>query len=315
MTKRAYIILGIIIILVLGVGIYGFRLLDQAGNVNISDDDEDLGITNEDEDENEEVDIDKEGVLNILLFGVDQGGGATDEERSDSIIIASLDWDNESIKLTSILRDTYIEIPGRGMDKLGHAYALDGPQLAIRTINENFNMDIRDFAAVDFEGFEEIVDSIDGVEIDVNEAEARHMGLEESGLQTLDGSRALEYSRIRKIGNADYERTERQRTVLQAAFLKMMDMNITRYPRLLDALLPHVETSLSKGKMLSLGREVFSSDIADINQLRIPANEFLSEEMIGGVSYVVPYSLEDNVELLHDFIYEDKDYKEDYSMD
>lgn len=290
------LVLSLLAILLIGIFIYGYYILDQAENVEISEDDEDLGIDEEIVERNKDYDV-----INIVLFGIDRRG-TSGNARSDSMIIASLDRSNKVVKLTSLMRDTYIEIPGRGMDKLGHAYAYGGPELGVKTINHNFNMDIKEFMTVDFTGFEQIIESVGGVEVDITPAEANHMKLPSSGLQVLDGERALEYSRIRKIGN-DYERTERQRTVLEAVFKKMTTMSLTSYPNMLNKLLPLVETSLTKGEMISLGTDIIRADIKNMEQFRLPADGHVADDYINGVSYVVPVSLEDNVNLLRDFIY------------
>lgn len=300
--KGLIIVLGLIFILVLGVGIYGYRLLDKVDNVDISKEDEDLGI-----DEEIVKDMEDKGhdVTNIALFGIDKAG-LSGNARSDSMIIASIDRKNGVVKLTSLMRDTYIDIPGRGMDKMGHAYAFGGPELAIKTINQNFNMDIREFMTVDFTGFEKIVDSLGGVEIDISQVEANHMGLASSGRQLLDGKQALAYSRIRKVGHGDYERTERQRTVLEEAFKKMLNIHVLDYPKVLNTLLPLVETSLSKTQILNLGTDMVKHDIRDMEQFRLPADEYLSPQMINQRSVLVPMTLEDNVNLLKAFIYGDE---------
>src|SRR5699024_9711213 len=141
--------------------------------------------------------------MNIALFGLDKGQDG-EGSRSDSIMIASVDKHHKKIKLTSIMRDTYVEIEDRGMDKIGHAYAFGGPELAMKTINQNFNMNIRDFVSIDFSGFQKIIDAIGGVEIDVKPNEVSHVKIDGSGLQTLSGEQALAYSRLIKTDNVDY---------------------------------------------------------------------------------------------------------------
>lgn len=277
--------------------VFGYSLLNKIENKYISNDDEMLGITEES--------TDSKNTVNILLFGLDCKD-ASSRGRSDSIMIATLDKKHKKIKLTSLMRDTYVDIPGKGMDKLNHAYSFGGPELAIRTVNQNFNMNIRDFAAVDFAGFEKIVDIMGGVEIDVKPNEVEHVKNSVAGPQLLNGQQALDYSRIRKTGNGDYERTERQRFVLEQVFKKGLDAGLTRYPQLLNAMLPHVETSLSKPKMLTLGTSVIVSGLKDIDQYRIPVDGHGRDQKINGVYYLIPETLEDNIMFLNKFIYEDE---------
>lgn len=219
------------------------------------------------------------------------------------------------------MRDTYLEIPGKGMNKLTHAYAYGGPELAIQTINQNFDMNIRDFISVDFYGLEAIIDTLGGIQIDVKDYEVNALNhnieeinritdpdspfIQSAGLQTLNGRQAVAYARIRKVGNGDYQRTERQRAVLEQILNKTMNSGVTQYPKLLNTMLPYVETSLSKAKIVSLGLSSVISGINEIEQYRIPADGHVYNDTINGVSYVMPNTLEDNVKLLHQFIYED----------
>ncbi len=311
--KSKKIIFLFIIVAILGgtFGAYGYSILDKIKNTQITKSDEELGIVEDNKNDN---------VVNIALFGVDRREDS-DTPRSDTIMIASIDKEHDKIKLTSLMRDTYIEIPGKGMGKLTHAYAYGGPELTIQTINQNFDMNIRDFVTVDFYGLEAIVDTLGGVEITVEDYEINALNqniqeinnltdpdsplVQSSGLQTLNGRQAVAYARIRKVGNGDYQRTERQRVVLEQILNKSMNAGITKYPKLLDTMLPYVETSLSKGNIVSLGLSAITSGIRDIDQYRIPADGHVYNDMINGASYVVPNTLEDNVELLHQFIYDD----------
>ncbi|MCR1900078.1 LCP family protein [Irregularibacter muris] len=312
--KTSKLLLLFIIVGLLGgaFGAYGFSMLDKINNTKISQSDEDLGINNEDNKSSK--------VVNIALFGLDrrESKGNT---RSDTIMIASLDKEHKKIKLTSIMRDTYVDIPGRGMDKINHAYAFGGPELAIKTINQNFAMNIRDFVTVDFYGLEKIIDAMGGIEIEIasNEVNSLNKNITEinditkenspkvnnSGLQTLTGRQAVAYARIRNIGNGDYQRTERQRLVLEQVIHKGMNAGITKYPKLLNTMLPYVETSLSKTDMVSLGTSTLTSGIRTIDQYRIPVDGYGGGQKINGVSYIVPNTLEDNIKLLNQFIYED----------
>ncbi len=154
-----------------------------------------------------------------------------------------------------------------------HAYAYDGSQLALETINKNFNMDIENFITIDFTGFERVIDAIGGVEIELSPDEASHINMDDCGRQLLDGEKALEYSRIRMIGNGDYERTEGQRRV----------------------------------QALNLANEIIRSRIKNVEQFRIPADGYAGDKKINRIFYVVPDTLEDNITLLKNFIYGDED--------
>jgi LCP family protein required for cell wall assembly len=241
-------------------------------------------------------------VMNIVLLGIDSRG-FSGNIRSDSIIIVSLDRKNNNIKLTSIMRDTYVHIPGRDMEKLGHAYAYGGSKLAMETINKNFDMDIENFITIDFTGFEKVIDAIGGIEIELSPDEASYLNVDDCGKQLLDGEKALEYSRIRMMGNGDYERTERQRRVLVEVFKKIIAMNAIKYPKLLNIFLPLVKTNISRVQALSLATETIKSGIKNVEQFRIPADGYAEDKKINRTFYVVPNTMEDNIMLLKDFIY------------
>lgn len=306
-------IISLLIFTIIGVGAtYVYNLLNQLDNVEIPTDDIDLGI-------GDNVIEDKD-VLNIALFGLDEPD-APNGGRSDSIIIASLDKVHKKIKLTSIMRDTYVSIPDHGKNKINHAHSYGGPELAIRTINQNFDMNIREFATVDFLGLQHIIDTLGGVEIDVKSNEVDYINngvrymdaldgekgkrISGSGLQTLTGKQAVSYSRIRKTGDGDFERTERQRFVLEKVIHEGLNAGLTKYPALLNTTLPFVTTSLSKSEILSLGKFVFTSGIEEVDKFRIPLNKYLIEDKINGAAVLVPNTLEDNVEALRTYIYDD----------
>lgn len=243
-----------------------------------------------------------DNVLNIALFGVDQRE-AGERGRSDSIMIASIDKKHSKIKLVSIMRDSYVDIEGHGKDKLNHAYAFGGPQLAIKTLNQNYNLAIKDYAAVNFADLAHIIDAIGGIEMDIQSYELTEVNkyindvssvtglpatpLEKTGKQMLSGVQAVAYSRIRYVGNGDYERTDRQRKVLEAILTQISDLGATQYPTLVKKLLPYVETSLNATDILKIGASVFTSGIRTLDELRLPSENYSQGEMINGVWYLV----------------------------
>ncbi len=309
MKRKVIILLIIVIISIVGINFYISQLFGKMNTVNIPEKDIHLGINEEiidkEEPRKEEESPQKEKIeiTNIALFGIDRSN-PSEIGRSDAIIIASLDTVHKKIKLTSIMRDTYVDIPDRGMDKINHAYAFGGAELSLRTINQNFSMNIRDFVTVDFNGLEGIIDSLGGINLDIKNYEVSHVPGSFIGEQTLNGEQTLAYTRIRKSGKGDYERTERQRLVLEKIIEKGLTAGVMKYPKILNAVLPYVDTSLSKNKILKLGINSFGSGIKGVEQFRIPTDEHSSGQMINKVYYLVPKTLEDNVDLLHQFIYE-----------
>lgn len=226
-----------------------------------------------------------EQIRNIALFGLDRRS-SEERGRSDVMMILTIDYERQKIKLTSLMRDLYVPIEGHGHAKLNAAYAYGGAPLAIKTINQNFGTNIRDYVTVDFFTMEKIINAIGGVDIDVKSDEINvlntYMGetssienkepdlVKQGGLQTLDGMQAVAYARIRYVGNADFERTERQRTVLEAMVDKVKQKGVASIPQLLVKIAPDVETTLSRSDMLSMAYRYFKSDQMTLEQNRYP---------------------------------------------
>lgn len=311
-------ILGVILVVVLGgIGaayFYGNHLFNKLEKVEIDKDD--IGITEEVE---EKLSQYSDSIINIALFGVDAVDG--EAGRSDSIMIATIDTVHKKLKLTSIMRDSYVAIDGHGNDKLNHAYAFGGPQLAIKTLNENFDLNIEDFASVNFETLPKIIDKIGGIELDIDAEELEYINnyvehinaingtnepnIEAAGLQHVSGTQALAYCRIRYTSGGDYKRTERHREVLTEIFKKIETLPATSYPSLLLEVLPMVNTSLTYNEILDLGTEVLKLGDSSMELERFPLDEYCEGQMINGVYYLT-FDKETTVEQLHSYIFEDK---------
>lgn len=278
------------------LGFYMYWELNKIDYVPINQSDGALGIT-------PDSSYESQGPLNLVIFGIDQQD--SDIGRSDVIMIVSIDNKNQKIKLSSILRDTYVNIPGRGMDKLNHAYAFGGPQLSISTINSNFDLDIKDFIAVDFSGMEKIVDRVGGVDINVMPEEvSRIKGLTQAGVQHLNGVQAVDYMRIRRVGNGDFQRTERQRSVLTEVIYKLQATGPAEMPGLVDEIFPLISTSFSKKDILDIGADTFAANIQSVEKARFPIDSASHGDMINGIYYLVA-DLKVNTAVMHDFIYND----------
>ena len=292
------IILGVFIIGTGGVYIYGNYMFNKVEKVEV--DKNDVGITEEVE---EKLSSYSNSIINIALFGVDSADVSTG--RSDSIIIATIDTIHKKLKLTSVMRDSYVNISGIGNDKINHAYAFGGPQLAIKTLNENFNLNIEDFVAVNFDSLPKIIDMLGGVTVDITSEEVSHIpGIPSAGTYNLNGAQALSYSRIRYATGGDYVRTERQRTILTKIFEKVLTINPMKYPSLLNEVLPMVQTSLDYSKILELGTEVLKMGVTTLEQERFPLDGYCQGEMINGVYYLT-FNKALTVEQLHNYIFED----------
>lgn len=292
------IILGVFIIGIGGVYIYGNYMFNKVEKIEV--DKNDVGITEEVE---EKLSPYSNSIINIALFGVDSADVSTG--RSDSIIIATIDTIHKKLKLTSVMRDSYVNISGIGNDKINHAYAFGGPQLAIKTLNENFNLNIEDFVAVNFDSLPKIIDMIGGVTVDITSEEVSHIpGISSAGTYNLNGAQALSYSRIRYATGGDYVRTERQRTILTKIFEKILTINPMKYPSLLNEVLPMVQTSLDYSKILELGTEVLKMGVTTLEQERFPLDGYCQGEMINGVYYLT-FNKALTAEQLYNYIFED----------
>lgn len=242
-------------------------------------------------------------IKNIALFGVDAPDG--ENGRSDSIMIATIDPVHKKLKLTSIMRDSYVNIPDRGLDKINHAYAFGGPQLAIKTINENFGLNIEDYMTVNFSSLPIIIDALGGVDITITDEEASHIpGISAAGTYTLTGDQALAYSRIRYAEGGDYKRTERQRTVLEGLFSKALSMPASSYVSILDTVLPYVQTNMSSSTILSIGTKALTSFEGQLEQQRFPLDGYCEGQMIDGVYYLT-FDAETTKQQFMDYIFKD----------
>lgn len=266
---------------------------------------------------------------NILLLGVDTRNPTTDLGLADSIMILTIDKVHNKIKITSLMRDMLIDnIQGEGatagttQDRINVIYKQGGPQYSIKAINSNFDMNIMDYVKVNFGDFDKIVDTVGGIDINITSDEVdvangyiREVSklqninnppyLTHGGLQHLNGIQALGYCRIRYVGKEDFQRTERQRTVLTAVFRKMITMNIVQASSMLDTILPDVETSLTKTDMLSKVSYILMNKVNTIEQFRLPEDKpgYNYTVTIKGI-YFLGWNKATNDSDLHSFIYE-----------
>lgn len=238
-------------------------------------------------------------VTNILFLGIDSENGVG---RSDAMMIFTVDKNNSQIKLTSLIRDSYVYIAGRGMDKLNHAYAFGGASLALRAVNTNFDMNIEDFVTVNFHDIIEIVDSIGGLDMDLSAEEARIVGVDGKGTHHLNGKQTLTYSRIRSTAGGDFKRTSRQREVVTAILNKLMGLPPLDMIAAADTLLPMVKTSLSSSTIIGLGSSAALGKY-EILQNSFPEDETSQGVMIDGI-YYLQWDRDYTIDKLHTFIFQ-----------
>lgn len=309
--------LTILIILVILAGIALGFVYSKLGKMTVEEIDETaIGINKETEERLAEY-------RNIALLGIDSraddyGLG----NRSDCIIIASLNQKTKDIKLISVYRDTYMQVEEKGkekLDKVTHAYSFGGAQNALKALNTNLDMNITEYVTVNFDAVIATVDAIDGVTIDIDSSELNYINkyidatsqssgvksshITKTGKQTLDGVQAVAYSRIRYTAGGDYKRTERMRTVIEAMLSKAKSLNIGQLNKLVDTILPRVSTNISGTEILSLLPSVASFNITESMGWPYETRGKTLDRWYG-----VPITLESNVLKLHQEVFDQKDY-------
>lgn len=285
-TKIVLCIFSAIILTIAALCTYSYytvnNIVNKSEKIDLKEDE--LGVV--DEEELKQYD-DYTEIINIALLGIDSTDSTSG--RSDSIMVATLDPIHNKLKLTSFMRDSYVNISNYGYDKLNHAYAYGGANLAINTLNTNFGLNITDFVAVDFASLPKIIDSLGGITIDITEEELNYINgyikniddengtttakLTSAGTQLLNGTQAAAYCRIRYTEGSDYKRGERQRDVLDALFNKFKTASIGDLISIMDDILPLVSTNLTNNEIISIVTTVLGMGIPHIEQASFPSVE------------------------------------------
>lgn len=267
------------------------------------------------------------GITNILLVGTD-GRTLEESSRSDSMMILTIDNKNKSLKLTSLARDTYVNIPGHGEQKLTHAYAYGGINLLVETIEDNFKLDIQNYAIVNFFSFMDIIDTLGGVVVDVKPNELNELNkfipecykfdknpnkgpmeyVSNSGTQKLNGYQALSYGRIRKNDSA-LERDRRQRAIIQGMIDGIKNLPVTKYPELVDSILPYIKTNMKPTTILSLGATALTIGDFNIKSLEFPMEKYSTGGIYKNAGWVWRYDADKCLPILHDFIFDNVMYQ------
>ena len=311
------IILVILIIIVILAGIAAGLVADKLGKINVEEIDKTaIGISEETKEE-------LSGYRNIALLGIDSraddyGLG----NRSDCIIIASMDQKTKNIKLLSVYRDTYMQVEEHGkqvLDKVTHAYSYGGAQNTLKSLNTNLDMNISEYVTVNFDAVIAAVDAMDGVTIDIDSSELKYINdyinatsqssgvksssITKAGKQKLDGVQAVAYSRIRYTAGGDYKRTERMRTVIEAMLTKAKSLSVGQLNKLVDTILPRVSTNISVTEILGLVPSIASFNITDSLGWPYETKGITLDRWYG-----VPVTLESNVKQLHREVFGQADY-------
>ncbi len=260
----------------------------------------------------------KTDMFQILLIGTDNYSTKS-RGRSDTMMLAQLDPKTKTVKLVSFLRDMYVKIPGKGSTRLNAAYVYGGPDLLLKTLKNNFGIEPDAYISVNFSRMINLIDAIGGVEVDVSSSERTQLNgimqyynlkmgkrqndglLKKSGLHMLTGKQAMCFSRIRKI-DSDFARTDRQRTVVEAAFHKVMAMSWDEIGQVVLDNLDNVVTNISAADAIRLIPTALIAKEATFETLQIPVKGGYASKMISGMAVLVP-NLSKNVEALNDFLY------------
>ena len=249
-------------------------------------------------------------VKNILFIGSDARGDV-EGQRSDTMLICSIDTAHHKVKLTSLLRDSFVYIPSRGYStKLNAAFSYGGANLLVDTIENNFKIKIDDYVLIDFEGFVKLIDSMGGLDVDgVTENEARYLRdkvkiiYAKEGKNHFSGKASLWYCRIRYLDD-DFHRTERQRKVIHAIINQALRKGPFKLMKIVDSVMPYITTSMNRNDVPMVAASAVFNFIGGENpQHQIPAEGTWTNARIGGAD-VLKMDTEENVRLLKEFVFE-----------
>ena len=317
--KIFLIILLVLVIIIVGLGVAGYTFVNgkigkmQKENIDTTA----VGI-------NEETKQELKGYRNIALLGIDSraddyGLG----NRSDCMMIASINQETNEIKLISVYRDTYVYVMENGtkrLDKITHAYSYGGAQNTLKSLNEAMDLNITEFVTVNFDAVIAAVDSLGGVYIDIDESEIKYVNdyidatsessgvksshITHSGRQKLDGVQAVSYTRVRYTAGGDYKRTERMRTVVEAMLSKAKTLGVGQLNSFADTILPKIRTNISSSEIWGLIPKLASFKVTESIGWPYDTKGITLDRWYG-----VPVTLKSNVERLHKEAFEQEDYE------
>lgn len=317
--KIFLIILLVLVIFILGLGVAGYTFVNgkigkmQKENIDTTA----VGIS-------EETKQELKGYRNIALLGIDSraddyGLG----NRSDCMMIASINQETNEIKLISVYRDTYVYVMENGtkrLDKITHAYSYGGAQNTLKSLNEAMDLNITEFVTVNFDAVIAAVDSLSGVYIDIDESEIKYVNdyidatsessgvksshITHSGRQKLDGVQAVSYTRVRYTTGGDYKRTERMRTVVEAMLSKAKTLNVGQLNSFADTILPKIRTNISTSEIWGLIPKLASFKVTESIGWPYDTKGITLDRWYG-----VPVTLQSNVERLHKEAFEQEAYE------
>lgn len=283
LSKNKKILLSILSFIVIIIGLisaYTYYLSSKVERVTVDRED----VVNTGKETPKEAD----DVITIALFGSDYSE-YYDVSSADATMILGIDTKNNKIKLGSLMRDIYLDLPNGGKMNLNYTILDGGPSSILKAINYNFNLKVDKFVQVDLERLPKIIDALGGVEMEITEDELQYINgyidhIDEkngtttehiyyAGTQLLNGTQASAYCRIRYTAGRDFKRTERQRDVLNALFVKFKDISLTEVPGIINNILPLVTTNLSNSEIISISTKALGMGLSNIEQGRFPSDE------------------------------------------
>ena len=317
--QQRKIILAILAVILALIGLaaaYVWSKYGKMGRIDIKD--KDVKINDLSVDTKKTLD----GYDNIALFGLDnRSTGNFERGNSDTIIVVSISKKSGEIRMASVYRDSYLDIGDNTFRKANAAYANGGPKQAIEMLNKNLDLNITDYVSVDFSALVDAIDALGGIELDItaeeaewlngyivetNEVTGHNSGPVSPGENVhVDGVQATSYARIRYVG-LDYQRTERQRTVITKMFEKAKQCDLMTLNALLDKMLPQISTSLSLTEMLGLAGNITKYHMGE--NTGFPFDKATPGNVGGAGDAVVPVNLAENVKQLHAFLYDNESY-------
>ena len=308
--KKILLFISSIILLILGLlVIYTYSLSSKVERVNI--DRNDVVTTGK------EAPKETEDVINIALFGSDYSE-FYDVSAADATMILAIDTENNKIKLCSLMRDIYLDLPDGGKMNLNYTILDGGVSSILKAINYNFNLKIDKFVQVDLKRLPKIIDALGGIEMNITEDELQYINgyidnidknngtntehITTSGTQLLNGTQASAYCRIRYTEGRDYRRTERQRDVLNALFVKFKDISLTEVPSMINEILPLVTTNLTNSEIISISTKALGMGLSNIEQGRFPSDGNIISSVFTDM-YHTNIDIEGTTEELHKFLF------------
>lgn len=307
--KILFTILSFILIIIFVGASYSYYLSSKVERVKIDRND----VTNTGKESPKEAD----DVITIALLGSDYSE-YYDVSSSDATMILAINTKNDTIKLCSLMRDIYLDLPDGSKMNLNYTILDGGPSSLLKAINYNFNLKVDKFVHVDLERLPKIIDSLDGVEMEITQDELQYINgyidnidknngtqtehIYSAGKQLLNGTQASAYCRIRYTDGRDFRRTERQRDVLNALFVKFKDISLTEIPGMISEILPLVTTNLTNSEIISISTKSLGMGLSNIEQGRFPSDENIISAGFTDM-YHTNIDIEGTTKELHKFLF------------